>query len=71
MSAFAFFLEREFIIAVALGGAIISTIGSYFVHRTTTTSPQLARFVLRLGYGLTFFSVGLFIVAGFATAYRD
>ena len=71
MSALAFLLERESIIALALSGAMIATVGSYMVRRQTKIRPQLAHFVLRLGYALTFVSVAFFIVAGFATAYSD
>ena len=69
MEAFAFLLQRELIIALALVGAVIATVGSYLVHGKTNASPELARFVLKSGYALTFVSIGLFIVAGFATAY--
>ena len=71
MSAFAFLLEREFIIALALGGAIVATIGSFLVRRKSRVPPQYARFILQSGYVLTYFSVGLFIVAGFAMAYGN
>ena len=71
MSALAFLLERESIIALALSGGMIATVGSYMVRRQTKIRPQYAHFVLRLGYGLTFVSVAFFIVAGFATAYSD
>lgn len=71
MSALAFLLEREFIIALALGGAIVATIGSFLVRRRSRVAPQYARFILQSGYALTYFSVGLFIVAGFAMAYGN
>ena len=71
MSAFAFLLEREFIIALALGGAIVATIGSVLVRRRSRVAPQYARFILQSGYVLTYFSIGLFIVAGFAMAYGN
>lgn len=65
MTAFAVLLQREVIIALALVGAVIATIGSVLVHRKKPAPPPHARLVLRLGYALTFVSVGLFIVAGF------
>ena len=71
MSALAFLIEREFIIALAVSGAIIATVGNYMVRRQTKIRPHFAHFVLRLGYGLTFVSVAFFIVDGFATAYSD
>lgn len=65
MTAFAVLLQREVIIALALIGAVIATIGSVLVHRKKPAPLPYARLVLRLGYALTFVSVGLFIVAGF------
>ncbi len=68
MRELSFLLERDLIIALALGGAFIATGGSYLVHRKASVDPKLARFVLRFGYALSFFSVGLFIIAGFVGA---
>lgn len=65
MRELAFLLERDLIIALAFSGAFIATVGSYLVHRKTTVNPKTARYILRFGYGVSFFSVGLFIVAGF------
>jgi hypothetical protein len=65
VTAFAVLLQREVIIALALVGAVVATIGSVLVHREKTAPPPHVRLVLQFGYALTFFSVGLFIVAGF------
>jgi len=60
-----FLLEREVIIAFALIGALIATVGNYLVYRKSADDPGFGKLVLRLGYGITFISIGLFIVAGF------
>ncbi|MEK9673755.1 MAG: hypothetical protein VW268_14830 [Rhodospirillaceae bacterium] len=70
MEHLAFLLEREVIIALAVVGAFIATAGSYLVRPGSDANPKTARFILRAGYAITWTSVGLFIVAGFATAYR-
>lgn len=71
MGALAFLLEREVIIALALSGGVIATVGSFLIRRKSEASRRRTRFILRFGYVLTFVSVGLFIAAGFAAAYRD
>ena len=71
MGLISFFLERDTIVVLAICGGIIATIGSYMVHQKTKPRSKFAHLILRVGYGLTFVSVTLFIVAGFATAYSD
>ena len=56
---------RPVVIALAVLGAIVATLGSWLVRRPGRLGERGARFVLRLGYGLTGASVALFIVAGF------
>ncbi len=70
MEQLSFLIEREVIIAFAVIGGVIATIGSYMVRRDEANPPRHARAVLRFGYGLTAVSMALFIIAGFATAYR-
>lgn len=65
MRELSFLLEREVIIAFALIGALIATVGNYLVYRKSADDPGFGKLVLRLGYGITFISIGLFIVAGF------
>ena len=71
MALISSFIERDTIVLLAIFGGIITTIGSYMVHQKTKPRSQFAHLILRLGYGLTFVSVTLFIVAGFATAYSE
>ena len=61
-----FFLQRDVIIFLALSGAVIATIGSYLLNRKGVEPTKNNRLILRFGYTLTFVSIGLFIVAGFA-----
>ena len=56
---------RPVVIALAVLGAIVATLGSHLVRKPRYLGERGARFVLRLGYGLTGASVVLFIVAGF------
>jgi len=56
---------RPIVIALAVLGATVATLGSYLVRNPGRLGERGARFVLHLGYGLTGASVALFIVAGF------
>ena len=58
-------LQREVVITLAIVGAVVATAGSHFVNRASTDDPRFARLVLKTGYGITFTSIALFIVAGF------
>ena len=58
-------LERNVIIALAIGGGVVAVIGSFLLRRKTSINPQVARFVLYAGYTISWSSVALFIVAGF------
>ncbi|MAH83581.1 MAG: hypothetical protein CBB68_04375 [Rhodospirillaceae bacterium TMED8] len=69
MDGVTFLIEREFIVTLALVGGGLATLGSTMVNRKEQTNLAWARQMLRLGYGLTFISITLFIIAGFATAY--
>lgn len=62
-------LQRRIIITLAVIGAAIATLGSYLGREASRTDPRRARLILRLGYGITWTSVALFIVAGFMSAY--
>jgi len=62
-------LQREAIIGFAIGGAIISTIGSYLLRKNSTTNPNTARFIMRTGYAISWASVGIFIAVGFLSGW--
>ena len=65
MEFLALIAARPVVIALAILGAIVATLGNHWVRRPGRLGARGARFVLRLGYGLTGASVALFIVAGF------
>lgn len=58
-------LQRPVIIALAIAGAAIATVGSVLLRQGSRVDPKTARLVMRIGYGITWLSVGIFIVAGF------
>lgn len=61
-------LQRDVIIGLAIVGAIIATGGGVLLKKPETIDPGLARLILRLGYTVSWGSVALFILAGFAGA---
>ena len=69
MSALDFLLQREVIVTLAIGGAVIATIGNYMLRSPSSNSPGTGRFLLRLGYAISFSSIAFFIIAGFMSGY--
>jgi hypothetical protein len=59
--------SRPVVIALAVLGGVIATLGAYLVNRPGRMGARAARFVLHVGYGLSGASFALFIVAGFLT----
>jgi hypothetical protein len=57
--------SRPVVIGLAVLGAIVAILGGWLVRHPGRLGERGARFVLRLGYGITGTSVLLFIVAGF------
>ncbi len=57
--------QRPMIIALALVGALIATVGNLFLRRSTKVDPRTAKLITRFGYGISWVSVALFIAAGF------
>jgi hypothetical protein len=57
--------SRPVVIALAILGATVATLGGWLARNPGRLGPEGARFLLRLGYGITGLSVLLFIVAGF------
>ncbi|MGI9301210.1 MAG: hypothetical protein ACR2RB_00675 [Gammaproteobacteria bacterium] len=59
-------LQRPVIIALAIAGGGLATVGSVLLRKGGQDLPNnTARFVLRLGYVCAWVSVGLFVAAGF------
>lgn len=65
MELLALIAGRPVVIALAVLGAVVATFGNWLMRHPGRLGERGARFVLRLGYGLTGASVLLFIVAGF------
>ena len=65
MELLALIAGRPVVIALAILGAIVATLGSWLVRHPGRLGERGARFVLRFGYGLSGASVALFIVAGY------
>jgi hypothetical protein len=57
--------QRPVFIALAVTGAVLATAGNIISQRASDNYKRIGRFVLRLGYGLAWCSVALFIIAGF------
>jgi hypothetical protein len=57
--------SRHVVIALAIAGAIVAMLGNWLMRNPGRIGARGARFILRLGYGITGASVFLFIVAGF------
>ena len=57
--------SRTFVIALAITGAGIATLGNMMMREGSSARPARARMVLWTGYALTGFSVFCFILAGF------
>lgn len=60
--------QRPVIVALAIVGAGLATLGADAVARRLRIGPCGARWLLRCGYAAMWTSVALFIVAGFLPA---
>ena len=58
-------LQRNVIIALAIAGAVIATLGNVLVQKKSSIGPRYARLILKLGYAITWASITLFIASGF------
>jgi hypothetical protein len=57
--------RREIVVALAITGAVLATLGSAFRGRLKRRRQRLANVAVYLGYAITGASVALFITAGF------
>ena len=69
MDGLEFLASRPIIISGAIAGALIATLGPILLKRMGVHSPRVLSTVTRLGYALSWISVGLFIAAGFLSNY--
>ncbi len=58
-------LDRRVIVGLAIVGATLATLGSFFLRDKSRVDRRTARVLLRAGYGVAWLSVALFIAAGF------
>jgi hypothetical protein len=58
-------LQRPVVIALAIAGAAVATVGSVLLRQGSRVDPKTARLILRVGYGITWISIAIFIAAGF------
>ena len=56
------------IVALALAGAVIATVGGVLKARATDRIARLGQFMLWAGYAMSATSVILFIIAGFTSS---
>tara|TARA_B100000700_G_C14513097_1_gene609553 strand:+ start:124 stop:333 length:210 start_codon:yes stop_codon:yes gene_type:complete len=69
MDGFESLVSRPIIIAGAIAGALMATLGPMVLKKTGVQSPRALSIFVRLGHALSWISVGLFIAAGFLTNY--
>lgn len=58
-------LQRSVVVALAIIGALLATVGSILLRKGSQINPRIGRFVLRLGYAVAWASVAIFIAIGF------
>lgn len=58
-------LQRSVVVALAITGALLATLGSALLRKGSQINPRIGRFVLRLGYAVAWASVAIFVVMGF------
>lgn len=59
------FAQRPVVIALAIVGALLVTAGSLLQGPRNAPPRPIGLLLSRIGYGATFLSIGLFIVAGY------
>ena len=69
MDGLDFLASRPVIISGAIAGGLIATLGPIILKRAGVQSSRVLSTVTRLGYALSWISVGLFIAAGFLSNY--
>jgi hypothetical protein len=69
MDGFESLISRPVIIAGAIAGALIATLGPMALKKAGVQSARVLSTVVRVGYALSWISVGLFVAAGFLSDY--
>ena len=69
MDGFESLISRPVIIAGAIAGALIATLGPMALKKAGVQSARVLSTVVRVGDALSWISVGLFVAAGFLSDY--
>ena len=65
MEILRFIMQREVIIALAIGGALLAIIGNFFNAKGLLIGHKSARVIRTSGYAISWLSVACFIAVGF------
>ncbi|SVB04206.1 uncharacterized protein METZ01_LOCUS157060 [marine metagenome] len=65
MSGLEFLLQKHIIIALAIAGASLVTLGAYLKKNDILTRSKVVVLLIRIGYFFTWISVFIFILSGF------
>ncbi len=65
MEILMFIMQREVIIALAVGGALLATIGNFLDAKGLVIGHNSARVIRKSGYAVSWLSVACFIAVGF------
>ena len=65
MEVLGFIMEREVIIALAIGGALLAIIGNFFDAKGILIGHKSAQVIRKSGYAISWLSVACFITVGF------
>jgi hypothetical protein len=60
-----FIMQREVIIALAIGGAILAMIGNFLDVKELLIERKSAQVIRKSGYAVSWLSVAFFIAVGF------
>ena len=65
MEILMFIMQREVIIALAIGGAILAMIGNFLDVKELLIGRKSAQAIRKSGYAVSWLSVAFFIAVGF------
>ena len=65
MEILMFIMQREVIIALAIGGAILAMIGNFLDVKELLIERKSAQVIRKSGYAVSWLSVAFFIAVGF------
>ena len=65
MEILSFIMQREVIIALAVGGAFLAIIGNFLGGKGLLIEYKSAQIIRKFGYAVSWCSVAIFIAVGF------